>query len=693
LLESLNDKPPARSRLRPVDLPDIPNPFQPMMQFPSRAIAPSSPPRGAFPRLLRKLFRALFLLGVIHVPCTSAHGDSVIFSVPLEIAGDSVSLYTSPENIQLPLSFWAYNSGAQTFEYAAEIDGANPPSGYLLQNNTTSWSTWVYPGQTPSMWDLTIDSGGVADFPISFAIPEDRLGHVLMIEMNGQGFTLGATSGIFGTEVPDGNGGFTWQSYGFFTARGYVPYAFGDPRNQWFRVLDISTSEAAGWSVTNLIEGNWNQISTPMTTATVFVPDQSGNYTFVTGSGSWQSLYPNYDGSSYYVEGTIAWNDTFWVIRDIDGQTSSVFQAGATAISVSSGLNPYVSRNLQWHSFLIGESSVGRQLGISHPDGYQIQLQPDWGSWGSNYTTYWDDNGEPHDYHYYYFNAETDDSQAWWLADLQTGENFGYRFDLDTAVPGHLSQPGWFTIEIAASRVGHALRITQTNGEEWNLSMDPYNANIQVTGTYLNWGTPQERWYDVNYAIMRVPSTGPVSMLTDGTTGESVSLDSGDLRQWYLAPQPRMVRLHASRWFNSLYLVYPPNEQVLLDNKVQTGSWELNTTQPFFTADFVFTASQLAPPDAPWWIWDSTRGEYLSSVNDESDFSSDIDDTDANGNLVPDWWETAYGPGLRVIDSDGDGLSDFDELTRIQDGRITPLNRFSKDNPAVGLSVFGFTAP
>lgn len=71
--------------------------------------------------------------------------------------------------------------------------------------------------------------------------------------------------------------------------------------------------------------------------------------------------------------------------------------------------------------------------------------------------------------------------------------------------------------------------------------------------------------------------------------------------------------------------------------------------------------------------------------------NTDPFNTDADGDGIPDGWEVLYGLNARddddaTADLDGDGVSNLSEFQQHHD-----LSRM--DNPAVGLSVFGFAAP
>jgi hypothetical protein len=71
--------------------------------------------------------------------------------------------------------------------------------------------------------------------------------------------------------------------------------------------------------------------------------------------------------------------------------------------------------------------------------------------------------------------------------------------------------------------------------------------------------------------------------------------------------------------------------------------------------------------------------------------NTDPFNTDADGDGIPDAWEVLYGLNPRNVgdaaaDADGDGISNLSEFQQ-------HLNLNQMDNPAVGLSAFGFTAP
>jgi|GEM_PF-3682684 len=623
-----------------------------------------------------------------------------IIPIPRDLASDDIQVYEpfwfngleAAPTLQ-PVSVFSkicYPGDPNCYLYTDYFALNTLDDGICFYNGTTG--VWLFLTLGDCQSQVELDTlGGRGHNPEhvwSFAIPVERLGHVFALETNGE-YSVVNKGPAMGRTIPDANGNPVWEDWGFFnahaTATAIAP-----------TLIDLTAHESAPAGLSNTVGATWTTNWTvPIASVQVIFPDQASTYTLHTSTGFMQSLTALMDGNSQFsASAAVAWGEAYWVTRDIDGVQSPSFSSPYDLVAdLRSSMHPYVARDLVTQIFHIGDERHGHELVVVHGDGYASPLY----FYGTNYNylQYWDDDGNEQHYTYSLYTAQVDSFQQWsWhVVDETTGENLGQNFDIFTGYPTeHDQQPGVLSFILPNSREGHALHLIQENGETWNVGLALWHdSNFD----YTFYGTPQERWYQMSFYEANAPynpNGGSSYYLEDATVREatgSFSLNSSppDLRQWYLPYVPLQVKMNASRWNNRLVLVQPNERSDITDKGSLQGSYQYTFNGLIFEDKGYYTPTTQIHPDAPWWIWDATRMEYLQpSPGDPTDFRNCYDGTDTDGDGLPDWWEFARGLNPNSGDTDQDGISDYNEIV---DG-YDPL---AKDNPLIHLTVTGFATP
>lgn len=620
---------------------------------------------------------------------------SEIVAVPKEMASDDIQVYEQFWEPPIPqirnINFRICNPGDPNFYLWTDsfTNNAGYVEVYVYNATTGCWATTTVGNlQTQIDLDALGGHGNNPEHVWSFAIPVERIGHVFALETNGE-YSVVNKGPAMGRLIPDEIGNPIWEDWGFFNAHATATATAPT-------LIDLTAHESAPAGASNTVGVAWTTNWTvPIASVQVIFPDQASNYTLHTSTGSLQSLTPLMVGNQFSASGAVAWGETYWVTRDIDGAQSSNFSSPTDLVAdLHPSMQPYVARDLVTQVFHIGDERLGHELVVVHGDGYTSTLFL-YGSNSSSYFQYWDDDGHEQHYTYSLYTAQIDNYQQWsWhVVDETTGENLGQNFDIFTGYsPEHSQQPGSLLLSLPLSRESHALHLVQEGGETWNVGPSGEHG---VAYDYTFYGTPESQWYRMDFFFTFSPynpSGGPNCYIEDATVGDaspSFSLSGAppDLRQWYLPYVPLQVKMNASRWNNRLVLVQPNERTDITDKGSLQGSYQYTFNGLTFEDRGFYTPTTRIHPDAPWWIWDATRMEYLQpSPDDATDFRNCYDGTDTDGDGLPDWWEFARGLNPNSADTDQDGISDYDEIV----GGYDPS---AKDNPLIHLTVTGFATP
>jgi hypothetical protein len=640
--------------------------------------------------LSRKLFLTLFL-GLLTF-CRSLLAQTTV-DVPLELASDNLTFWVHVNGVdqQVPVTGTNFtgSSMALDLQIPAESESLwiqnDTPDGMIVWFSDPWSISWL------PHWELT-RSASLQTYHIRFVIPESRYGHSFVMESDGVYVPL-STFEPLGYWYYDQYSVQRYATYGFFIGSVLSPNPPSSPSPNW-RLIDVTTHEAAPTGVTNVMNIEWQPGVFPLIGVTVFVPDSASWYTFVTSSGSTQSLWPTWDGTRYVIQAQAAAQDTVQITRQIDGAVSPEFsleQWGAS-IDLAPYMAPYVGRNLQSIPIYVGETAQGRNLVVVHADGYRAPLIFDAINFNSSsYVSYYDDDGNGHSYWIYPYIAEVDYNQPWWyIEDENTGESFGQTQSIEAnPIFPHMSSPTTITLQMRRSRSTHALRIVQTNGEEWNVRLDGQSGSHW---TFLESSTQLERYYEVSWEWMSAPASGEIALVRDLTTGEEVPFNGGYLAEWYLPKTTLSFQIHESRYHNTLLIIQPNTAPVELAKQPIVGTWTQGLSGLRFQSAGYFNANVFAHPDAPFWIWDSERGEYLSQDASVADLRAAASNIDSDEDGFADWLERRLGTDPFSAssnpnqDRDGDGVLDRDEY-------VAGTDPGWRDNPSVALVVSMYVYP
>jgi len=359
--------------------------------------------------------------------------------------------------------------------------------------------------------------------------------------------------------------------------------------------------------------------------------------------------------------------ETFWLTRDNDGASSPRIKMDFGMGNLNSGWvvvdwsNVPLPPNapLSTLSFQIGAERAEDEFAVVDGAGNAHHLYPDWNhSWNASYLVSWDNSGAETRYVFNYLLAEVDESQEWSLVDVTTGENFGPAHQVLTGfAPWHPDpQPGWMYLSLIESRKNDSLRL-YANGAGMAVSAVVIDPQYQAEGAHLSYwavtaspdGT-QHQTVEVRYvpAMAPVPTWNGGFTVYDDTAGDWKDAPGAplDFSQWYLpATETLGLRVTVTRWDNPLLILYPNGESAPVERGMLEGSWGVTPDgNGYFTSYGWFDATATVHPDAPWVLWDTKRNEFVSpDEGTTTDFINDTDDTDTDGDTLPDWYEYLIG--------------------------------------------------
>jgi hypothetical protein len=565
---------------------------------------------------------------------------------------------------------------------------ANSYIGVRFDVCPTRFSQWWLSDDTTgelsqaNTFDLRQSFSAQATGVQSFAIPASRLQHSFAVVMdNGNTYPL-TRGGVLGEDAPNQNGsGTEFRSYGFFTALAYLDGSGGS-----FRLVDLASGQQAPENSTELVTAGWSPISLPWLVRSVSMwvsslnPNVGSSFTFHTSSGSLQGMSAStvWDSatqrSRYMVSASVGVGESFWLTRDYGEPASSPQQQmllDDQVLDWSQYFPP--GRSLQTDTFQIGGNRSGHSFAVHHPDGFVSNL---W-NLGGGYLTTWDDNGQSVTYNYDNYQGEVDISQQtlgnWSLYDETTGENLGSTTSvLEGWQPWHPNAPaGSLSLMINSVRSGHLLTLRQDDDTMWKVrratGYESTDASLSTWNTVVFSGTMDQSNYEFRY----FPATAPFDpsqgfTVRDEVLGDERYLPAGttsaDLSLWYPPASPLTVKISSTRWTHELWLHASNGESFgLLKGNLQ-GLWASdNHGRTWFSSYGWFDAATSYHPEIHWWIFDATTGEAAPA--DQLDLSSwPGDNSDSDGDRLPDWYEFIVGTDRYNADSDWDGMTDDWEI-------------------------------
>ena len=483
--------------------------------------------------------------------------------------------------------------------------------------------------------------------------------------------------------------------------------------NQGYRLIDLTTAEAGAAGDSDLATTAWTPAdfaTMPLRAVTLIVPDTDLHGSFTVSANS----------SSQWLRA---------VQETSGGNVRTVIRA-----SVPTGVSFTLSRVSDWaiyrHTLSAGEDSVfdarssfpalatasitvRAKVGQDHRGPMLVRL----GNGGTIYaaasttppgtisaTTA---DGTPYVYQYFWYEAQIPADAPYLFTDATGSAQI---FDpLAQAVPatGAPESGTPLAIALAASRIGHTLRLSQAGSPDQALTVGDALTYTEAATFFLGTGDEQAGSTEVAYAWIAVGvRSGADSILYDDTAGDSITIHAdsalADLSQWRADVRPRYFEISAVHWAHRLELHNGAGQSVPLAKMAAIGYWQpLAGQSPVFRAYWQFLAKGSATEGYDSWIYDLDTGEAspankCSLTNwDAADSSEDLD-----GDGLPTWMERLLGLNPNAADTDGDGVPDGVEVTEGLDPTVagvavsvTALNSIAiSDGSSQGLVRFSRTA-
>ena len=263
--------------------------------------------------------------------------------------------------------------------------------------------------------------------------------------------------------------------------------------------------------------------------------------------------------------------------------------------------------------------------------------------------------------------VEVDASQGYGVYD--SGYNYlGQGPDFFEYPPAGTIASQALNASIPIARQGHRMR----TGEDFNATWGTAVGQVQSFDPFA--GVP----YSYEVASLSVPfspnfqAAGASVQLTDLDTGEpspAGAISGGailGLDAWHVA-QPLILKISGTRWNNTLKIHCADGTDLPVTRHRIQGDWsvEPGTGLPWFNPYGFFDATATCKAGIPWHLYDFTRQQYLNADgSDPASFINATDNTDTDGDGLPDWYEVLIGTksGAGWQDTDGDGQTDGYEV-------------------------------
>jgi hypothetical protein len=651
----------------------------------------------------RSLVRVLCLICALACYYHTAIAETLSLQIPISRASHSFSLWelnSDPNDtsgyemssgiweLGIPGGFYQKRTITGLSLVGGSFDGNgvwNPGDGALLQGfieRTPNTTTFFISDDTASAavhanMTAVVNSAWVplwAPDPIAYySIPAERSGHQFLLQAYGvdpdtsfswYGWWSLTNSPIVSWVGVDG----TNRSYGFFESWTFVPRGL-----QYVTVYDISAGEATIPVGSDLTTSStvWNSIGYgywPTTSAFIGTGNYGESYELISPYGAPQSVSAyewNSNLNMYGVSVTVGYNQEFWLRRPSDGQTSNIWTVGwgtgNVELDASSTFAGGPISNWQYLNFRASPSrnafgwKVRRTLtGEETPIG--------WGSLNGAYI--YDPAG--------YQSAWVDWYEGWAWVDIHGGWTVVGNSGEDQGTgPDWVDWPTFYNptaeLILPSSRNGYAMSVSQTGHSLGYIgSFGTMELSDAFTGAYytvwldrfqlpLPWEAYAGNYVNINISVAQ---TGEVSPPISTTGGSSVSLTD-----WFPS-YTILFKISATRWHHSLEVRCGNGEIFPIQKHRVQGDWSYlpSTGQSYFNSYGYFDASGETRNGIPWHVYDATSGEYLETTGSDTDFSLDSDNTDTDGDGLPDWYEHFLGTDPTDTDTDNDGVDDATEL-------------------------------
>lgn len=496
-----------------------------------------------------------------------------------------------------------------------------------------------------------------------FSIETSRASHLIALWASGSNW-----SGWFPVTVASSS---AWlqadgsaSSLGYIEARTYLPQA----PSSW-ALVDLTAAQYGGAPDTvgpvSFIYP-FSPGSGPIAQARIRVPYYGQSFSLMSPDGALQtasSTTPHGDGYTWDVIFSVGVGREFWLVRTSDSAVSGLpwtmdFDGVQEDATVAFAANGWLDQDIQTRVFRVGTHLNPASLRFRRSVDWNNPLPLTVSSTLDSITLSYPDGAQ--EVVYFKSCSITADVAGGWSITDASGNDLGQGPDFINW-PQHTAQ--YFSIALPATRATHLLEtdfgaVLVTNGLP-----ETYSARDEWTGD----------WYDFDYVWFdtMMPWSGGTFSVSDLTSGDSPGTVYGypntqifDFVEWH-PPLAQILKISATRWTHNLQIRIANGEVVSLDKHQVHGDWSWDPIgqQGWFNSYGFFDATATVRAAIPWHLYDVTRGEVLSSApGDANDFIDATDNTDADSDELPDWYEAMIGTNPNAVDTDGDGVNDKAEL-------------------------------